>query len=46
MLAVRNDEELIQFLSNITIASVGIVPHIHRILLGPKKGESKDNYQE
>jgi histone H2A len=37
MLAVRNDEELNQLLSNITIASAGVVPHIHHKLLGEKK---------
>jgi histone H2A len=46
MLAVRNDEELNQLLSNITIASTGLVSHIHKILLGPKKGESKESTQE
>jgi histone H2A len=46
MLAVRNDEELNQLLSNITIASAGVVPHIHKVLLGSKKGESKDTSQE
>ena len=47
MLAVRNDEELNQLLSNITIASAGVVPHIHKILLGnPKKGKSADSTQE
>ena len=46
MLAVRNDEELNQLLSNITIASAGVVPHIHKILIGSKKGESKEASQE
>jgi histone H2A len=46
MLAVRNDEELNVLLSNITIASAGVVPHIHKILLGSKKGESKEHSQE
>ncbi|GMO17728.1 MAG: hypothetical protein Ta2E_08820 [Mycoplasmoidaceae bacterium] len=46
MLAVRNDEELNQLLSNITIASAGVVPHIHKVLYSPKKGESKENSQE
>jgi histone H2A len=42
MLAIRNDEELNQLLSKITIASAGVVPHIHKVLLGtgePKKEE-------
>lgn len=42
MLAVRNDEELNQLLSNITIASAGVVPHIHKVLLGTtKKGKEE-----
>ena len=42
MLAIRNDEELNQLLSNITIASAGVVPHIHKVLLGPtKKGKEE-----
>jgi histone H2A len=46
MLAMRSDQELNKFLSNITIASAGVVPHIHKVLLGSKKGESKDTSQE
>jgi histone H2A len=46
MFAVRNDEELNQLLSNITIASAGVISHIHRVLLGPKKSESKESTQE
>lgn len=46
MLAVRNDEELNQLLSNITIASAGVVPHIHKVLLGTKAGKSKADSQE
>ena len=47
MLAVRNDEELNQLLSNITIASAGVVPHIHKVLLGnPKKGKDASQTQE
>ena len=42
MLAVRNDEELNQLLSNITIASAGAVPHIQKVLLGTtKKGKEE-----
>ncbi|OHT14746.1 Histone H2A [Tritrichomonas foetus] len=42
MLAIRNDEELNQLLSNITIASAGVVPHIHKVLLGTtKKGKEE-----
>ena len=39
-LAVRNDEELNRLLSGITIASGGVIPNIHSVLL-PKKGESE-----
>ena len=45
MLAVRNDEELNQLLSNITIASAGVVPHIHKVLVGNTK-KGKDATQE
>jgi histone H2A len=44
--AVRNDEEQNQLLSKITIASAGVVPHIEKVHLGTKKGESKDSSQE
>ena len=36
-LAARNDEELNKLLSGITIASGGVLPNIHSVLL-PKKG--------
>ena len=42
MLAIRNDEELNQLLSNITIASAGVVPHIHKVLLGPGKSKKEE----
>ena len=35
-LAVRNDEELNKLLGNVTIASGGVLPNIHAVLL-PKK---------
>lgn len=35
-LAVRNDEELNKLLKNVTIASGGVLPHIHSILLSKK----------
>lgn len=35
-LAVRNDEELNKLLGGVTIASGGVLPHIHAVLL-PKK---------
>ena len=37
-LAVRNDEELNKLLGGVTIASGGVLPNIHAVLL-PKKGE-------
>ena len=40
VLAVRNDEELNKFLSGVTIASGGVLPNIHSVLL-PKKSKSK-----
>lgn len=43
-LAVRNDEELNQFLGSVTIASGGVLPRIHEDLMAPKaakKGQSK-----
>ena len=42
MLAIRNDEELNQLLSNITIASAGVVPHIHKVLLGQGKSKKEE----
>ena len=38
-LAIRNDEELNKFLGNATIASGGVLPHIHAQLVKPKKGK-------
>ncbi|KAI2512556.1 histone H2A [Fragilaria crotonensis] len=35
-LAIRNDEDLHQLLGNVTIASGGVLPNIHAVLL-PKK---------
>ena len=40
-LAVRNDEELNRLLSGITIASGGVLPNIHSVLL-PKKGSKEE----
>jgi histone H2A len=37
-LAVRNDEELNKLLGGVTIASGGVLPNIHSVLL-PKKGK-------
>jgi histone H2A len=42
MLAIRNDEELNQLLSKITIASAGVVPHIHKVLLGTGKSKKEE----
>ena len=37
-LAVRNDEELMKYMSGITISAGGVIPHIHNSLL-PKKSK-------
>lgn len=39
-LAVRNDEELNKLLGGVTIASGGVIPNIHSVLL-PKKSKGK-----
>ena len=39
-LAVKNDEELNKLLGGVTIASGGVLPNIHAVLL-PKKSASK-----
>merc|ERR1712060_71217 len=39
VLAIRNDEELNKFLGGVTIASGGVLPNIHSVLL-PKKSKS------
>jgi len=44
-LAVRNDEELNKFLGGITIASGGVMPNIHQVLL-PKKSKAKEDEGE
>jgi histone H2A len=38
-LAVRNDEELSKLLGKVTIAAGGVLPNIHSVLLGGKKGK-------
>lgn len=38
-LAVRNDEELNSLFSKVTIASGGVLPNIHAVLLPKKKGK-------
>lgn len=40
-LAVRNDEELNKLLSGVTIASGGVLPNIHAVLLPKKKQQGK-----
>ena len=37
-LAIRNDEELNKLLAKVTVASGGVLPNIHNVLL-PKKGK-------
>ena len=37
-LAVKNDEELNKLLGNVTIASGGVLPNIHAVLLPKKTG--------
>jgi len=44
-LAVRNDEELNKLLGKVTIASGGVLPNIHAVLL-PKKTDEKDDKKE
>ena len=39
-LAVRNDEELNQLLGGVTIASGGVLPNIHSVLIPKKKEKS------
>jgi len=42
-LAVRNDEELNKLLGTVTIASGGVLPHIHDSLLPSKSKGEKDH---
>ena len=44
-LAVRNDEELNKLLGGVTIASGGVLPNIHAVLLPKKSKASKDASQ-
>ena len=41
-LAIRNDEELSKLLGSVTIASGGVLPNIHSVLL-PKKSAKKES---
>lgn len=44
-LAVRNDEELNKLLGGVTIASGGVIPNIHTVLM-PRKKSKSDPSQE
>mmetsp|Transcript_42461 Transcript_42461/g.95274 ORF Transcript_42461/g.95274 Transcript_42461/m.95274 type:complete len:103 (+) Transcript_42461:321-629(+) len=39
-LAIRNDEELNKYMSNVTIKSGGVIPNIHTVLM-PQKTNAK-----
>jgi len=41
-LAIRNDEELNKLLQEVTIASGGVIPNVHPVLLPSKSAKSKD----
>jgi histone H2A len=41
-LAVRNDEELNKLLGGVTIASGGVLPHIHASLMPKSKGKKEE----
>lgn len=43
-LAVRNDEELNKLLQDVTIASGGVIPNIHSVLI-PKKSKGGDKHE-
>merc|ERR1712159_663054 len=45
-LAIRNDEELSKLLSTVTIASGGVLPNIHSVLLPKKSKKSGSASQE
>ena len=38
-LAIKNDEELNKYLGSATIAAGGVMPNVHSVLLGKKKGD-------
>jgi len=40
-LAIKNDEELNRLLGNVTIASGGVLPNIHAVLMPKKTGAAK-----
>eukprot|EP00921_Rhytidocystis_pertsovi_P006358 GHVQ01010849.1.p1 GENE.GHVQ01010849.1~~GHVQ01010849.1.p1 ORF type:complete len:139 (+),score=18.16 GHVQ01010849.1:549-965(+) len=39
-LAVRNDEELAKFFGGVTIASGGVIPNVHSVLMPKKTGKT------
>ena len=41
-LAIRNDEELSKLLGSVTIASGGVLPNIHSVLLPKSKGKKAE----
>jgi len=41
-LAIRSDEELNKYMSNVTIANGGVLPNIHSVLLPKKQGAVKE----
>ena len=43
-LAVRNDEELSKLLGTVTLASGGVLPHIHTSLLKKKKTAASQQF--
>ncbi|XP_074294369.1 histone H2AX-like [Silene latifolia] len=45
-LAIRNDEELSKLLGAVTIASGGVLPNIHSVLLNKKAGKSASDKAE
>mmetsp|Transcript_10596 Transcript_10596/g.17343 ORF Transcript_10596/g.17343 Transcript_10596/m.17343 type:complete len:140 (+) Transcript_10596:99-518(+) len=45
-LAIRNDEELNKLLAGVTIASGGVLPNIHAVLLPKKTGKGEEGKAE
>eukprot|EP01095_Lingulamoeba_sp_RSL-Kostka_P003238 TRINITY_DN1420_c0_g1_i1.p1 TRINITY_DN1420_c0_g1~~TRINITY_DN1420_c0_g1_i1.p1 ORF type:complete len:124 (-),score=57.20 TRINITY_DN1420_c0_g1_i1:160-531(-) len=45
-LAIRNDEELNKLLQSVTIASGGVIPNIHSVLLPPKSKKRVEASQQ
>mmetsp|Transcript_75048 Transcript_75048/g.243969 ORF Transcript_75048/g.243969 Transcript_75048/m.243969 type:complete len:86 (-) Transcript_75048:141-398(-) len=40
--AIRSDEELNKYMSNVVISGGGVIPNIHSVLLPRKVGSGKD----